>query len=472
MNAATYLLRTRWRVMLLAVFMLLCVLFGGSSRPDNPSLLVVRPFSVLYLIAALALPGVRDWTGLRWPLVLGGAFAATIALQLVPLPPGLWAMLPGHRRFLEAAAALGVAQPWHPISVAPDMTLNSLLELLVPLAVLVGAATLVPERRTDLLPVLLLAMIGSAVLGVGQWAGSSSSPLYLFRYTSRDLPVGFFANRNHQAAFMAMALPLLRAWSVLPSAIVPDWRVRRWVAAAAVVLIVPVTLASGSRSGLVLGIMGAVAALVVAPPNWRAIVERPFSRQRTLVALAVASLGVVVAGSVVYFGRALSITRIGELGQAEADLRIRYLPIIVRITRDFLPFGTGYGTFDAMFRLYEPFWALKPTYFNRAHNDVLELAMTGGVPGLLVLAAAIAFLVVRLRAIRTWRAGWSATVMVRSGIALLVLMFAASLTDYPLRTPAMGMVFAVALIWLALPQDRGPPVEAGNRRRRPAPSSQ
>ncbi|MEG3174284.1 O-antigen ligase family protein [Sphingomonas sp. ZB1N12] len=425
-------------------------------------MLIVRPLAVLYITVILALPRIRYWQGLVWPMALLGAFGAVIAIQLIPLPPSAWSVLPGHARFTEAALALGRPQPWRPISVSPDMTLNALLALLIPLAVLVGAAGIEPRQRTRLIPVLLIAMIVSALFGIAQMAGSASSPLYLYRYTNRDLPVGLFANRNHQAVFLAMAFPLLRAWTVLPSKIFADPRLRGWLAGACALLILPVVLASGSRSGLVLTLVAVCATSVIAPWDLGSILspvdkrskhadaQRTIRRRRLLVAVVITTV-VLVTASVVFFGRALSITRIGQLDQAEADLRIRFLPIVWSITRDFFPFGTGFGTFDPMFRLYEPFWALKPTFFNRAHNDFLELLMTGGLPALLVLIILIGFIVSRLRDVVG--AGWRhrSTVTTKVGIALVMLAFAASLTDYPLRTPGMSMVFALAMVWLASP---------------------
>ena len=104
-----------------------------------------------------------------------------------------------------------------------------------------------------------------------------------------------------------------------------------------------------------------------------------------------------------------------------------------------------------MFRLYEPFWALKPTFFNRAHNDFLELLMTGGLPALLVLITLLGFVMYRMRDVVS--AGWRhrSTITAKVGAAIVILAFAASLTDYPLRTPGMGMVFALAMVWLASP---------------------
>ncbi|MHA0331099.1 O-antigen ligase family protein [Sphingomonas melonis] len=436
----------------ISALVVLCVLFGGSSRADNMSMLVLRPLAVLVTIGALLFSGRRNWQGLSVPLILLGALAAVIAIQLIPLPPALWSALPGHARFLEAAMATGQAQPWRPISVAPDMTLNSLVALVIPLSLLASAALLTPRERVDLLPVLLVLMIASAVLGIAQWAGSENSPLYPYRQSGRYQPLGFFANRNHQAVFLAMALPLLRIWAVLPSGLVHQARTRAWLAGAAALLLSVVVLATGSRSGAVLAALGGAATLIIAPPAWRELLPvGGASRTRILIAAAAAALVAAVIASIAVLGRAVSLTRLYQVGQVEADLRIQFLPIVLRITRDYLPFGSGFGTFDPVFRMYEPLWALKPTYFNHAHNDILELALTGGIPAVLLLIAALIFVVLRARAILTWGCRRLGSAVALTALLLILIAMAASLTDYPLRTPAMTMVVTLACIWLAAP---------------------
>ena len=89
---------------------------GGSSKTFITSLLYVRPVAILCLGALLLLPVHRDWRALRWPAMLLAMFALWMCLQLIPLPPAVWAMLPGRAPFLEASIAIGMPQPWRPRS--------------------------------------------------------------------------------------------------------------------------------------------------------------------------------------------------------------------------------------------------------------------------------------------------------------------------------------------------------------------
>src|SRR5947199_27829 len=58
---------------------------------------------------------------------------AVVAVQLVPLPPSLWAH--GLRaRIADSYALLGQPVPWLPISLTPYSTLNSVLGVIPPVA--------------------------------------------------------------------------------------------------------------------------------------------------------------------------------------------------------------------------------------------------------------------------------------------------------------------------------------------------
>ncbi|MFP3813504.1 hypothetical protein, partial [Bacillus sp. SIMBA_005] len=79
---------------------------------------------------------------------------------------------------------------------------------LVPLAVvlLVGRTS---DQDLRQLPLRLLAFLAvAAVFGVLQLLGGEGAP-YFHRITNVGAAVGFFANRNHHAVFLALYWPLL-----------------------------------------------------------------------------------------------------------------------------------------------------------------------------------------------------------------------------------------------------------------------
>jgi O-antigen ligase len=123
--------------------------------------------------------------------------------------------------------------------------------------------------------------------------------------------------------------------------------------------------------------------------------------------------------------------------------------------RDFMPWGTGLGSFRSVYQLYEKPEDVSNIYVIHAHNDYVELALETGVPGISVM---IAFLVLWARAARrVWRyadAGPYARAASIASAAILVH----SLVDFPLRTAAIGAVFAMCLALLV--ERRAQPVRA------------
>ena len=438
---------------LLTVLLAVCALGGGSSFADVYSLLYVRPIALACLVAALLMPAAADWRAYRMPIVLFGLFALLIVLQLVPLPPSLWTALPGRAPYMEVAALAGIDQPWRPISLTPDLTLNSLVALVVPAAVLAAFVRLRPDQRSAAVLALIVLCGLSAALGVGQFAGGERSPLYWYQRTYKGFPVGFLSNRNHHAVLLALIFPALRVWTLMPT---PNraWRQRRqWLALALGVLILPVILATGSRAGMAVTLLGIIAAFALfpAPRRGRAASAGPdpADRRRRLLRLGVPLALLVLVALTYAFGRAASIDRFLSLSAVDSDQRFAYAPVVLRILADNFPVGTGFGSFDPLFRQYEPEAILKNSFYNHAHNELLELALMAGLPGLLLLGAFVLWWAARMiAALRGPVAADAECRIARLGGAIVAFVLLASLFDYPLRAPLMAAVFTIACCWL------------------------
>lgn len=456
------------RFFVLLGFLLVCLLGGGASRADVLSLFYLRPAAVFCLLILLLSPGDWEFRRFRIPFILLGLFAATMAIQLIPLPPGLWASLPGFSRYTEAAAAAGLAESWHPISLAPDLTLNSLLALLPCLVVLVGFARIREDQRHALLPVLVGFVAADALLSVAQFAGGPESPAYLYDITNSEAPVGFFSNRNHNAVLLALALPMLAVWTATPSPSRQFQRARTWIALAFGLFLLAVILATGSRAGMVAGAVGLIAAFWLAPSfttGW----DRHW---RIAFRVAAAVVLLLLVALTIYADRATSIFRMTDTAQLGGELRIEALPVLTDMVRTFSPQGIGYGAFDPVFRGFEPDSLLSLEYFNHAHNDLLELALTGGVTALLVLLLFVIWWGSRVIRIVTGDRRRTSDRLTRLGGLIVMILLGASLVDYPLRTPLLAVIFTMACCWLTAPRalvtadpDRLAPDERPKRRR-------
>lgn len=437
--------------LLLAAFLTLMLLTGGASRPDTYQLFIVRSGTVMFATALLILPGVievRRFAGLWIAL---GLYAGLMLIQLVPLPPGLWWALPGHAALRPLADAAKVSDIWRPISLVPDLTLNSAVALLPPATVLIGMGRIDPAEWARLVPMVAIGAMLSALFGLLQLLGGPDSPFYLYHFTTRSLPVGLFANRNHAAVFLAISLPLFAWWAgARASGSQRDGdlvSIRLLIAGTMGIATLLSILLTGSRSGTVLGGLAVTASASILLSNM-SIEQRQQWRPWIIAAMIVvlASLAAIALAS----GRAASLARFTEGDGLTTEKRIRALPVLLRMLSDFAPFGIGFGAFEPVFRWYEPADLLMPTYFNRAHNDLLELAISGGVPAVLLM---LGFLVWLIRtAIRGWRRYGVQGVAV-PGACTIGLLFAASLSDYPLRTPVLAVLFTIACTWLCPAED-------------------
>lgn len=443
--------KTRFGLMLALIAA--CFLWGGGSRLDIPGLIILQPLAVVIACAFVLIPGEIRWAAVRVPLLLLAALALNMAIQLIPLPPAVWSALPGHEQLRPFIEAAGAADAWRPLSLTPDLTLASLVGLGVPAAALIGFASLPAEKTQSLLAVLLVAAGLSAVLGLAQLAGGPQSGFYRYAVTNANAAVGLFSNRNHQAVFLVMIWPMLAIWATRRDVDGQHRSVRRWVAWAGAVALVPMVTVTGSRAGLILGLIGmGVGWWLIRAELRRLPNASPSWLRRAAPALVVLAL-LAVVGLAVLLSRAEAIQRMFETSIGE-DMRLAHLPVLFEIAGDFLPFGSGFGSFDPVYRFYEPDELLRPTYLNHAHNDLLELLITGGVTA---LAIALAFVVWTAR--RAWTlkgrlAGSASERFAVLGLAMIVLLLLASLADYPLRTPFHAMLFAFASGWLAAPGTR------------------
>ncbi|MFV3561654.1 hypothetical protein ACNJFJ_21115, partial [Mycobacterium tuberculosis] len=187
-------------------FVLLVLLFGvlwftgGSSRADVPGQIPVQLTSWTVLVIAIILAP-RPARDTRDPFLLLAAIALVPLVQLIPLPPVLWQMLPGHAGLAEAARLTGQHQPWRPIAVIPGSTLNAAFSLATPAAILLLLGAFDEKARAWLPGLIVVLAVATSLVGLMQFSGNRfDQPLIGYRY---DVS-GIFGNRNHFALFLAV----------------------------------------------------------------------------------------------------------------------------------------------------------------------------------------------------------------------------------------------------------------------------
>lgn len=423
-----------------------CFLGGGASRVDVMSLLYLQPLAVICLVALVLTPGAIEWHRIRAPLLMLGGLAAIMVAQLIPLPPPLWAALPGHEPFMEIARGVGADDVWRPISLTPDLTLAALVGLIVPATVLVGFAAIPRTRSYNLLPVLLAGAVLSVLIGLAQVAGGEGSALYLYNVTSRGLPVGLFSNRNHQALLIVMTWPMLAAWAAATTVNRSADYVRRGVALATGLLLLPSLLITGSRAGLAMAPLALLLAFVIWRGHGTLGLSLSAGARKLALGLGLGAIALVIVGAVV-LSRDEAIRRFLELS-FEDESRLQHVPVLLRVLGDFFPLGSGFGSFDPIYRFYEPDDLLDPTYLNHAHNDLLEIVITGGLPALVLLLLFLGWVARCTFAAWRERSAGRGRALAWLGAGMIFFAMSSSIVDYPLRTPLMAALVAVACGWI------------------------
>lgn len=427
-------------------------LIAGGARDDIVSLLLWRPLSMVLLALSVTLCLRTAWEEGRALLIFAGVVVAVPALQLVPLPPAIWTSLPGRELLAAIYRDAGMALPWQPLSVAQARTWNALFSLAAPLALLVAGLSLHEHWQRRLLVVVIFFGFLSGIIGVVQAIGPAKGALYFYRITNNGLSVGLFANRNHQAMFLALLIPLLAANLSFFKGRPDQLLFRRAITIAGGLMLLPLILMTGSRAGLILTFVGIAAGWwVYKSPVARArAADRQADRRVRLVIFALLAVLMLVVTIVVL--RTPAIERLVGTEPA-SELRISALPYVLKAVRDFLPFGSGLGTFVEVYQIYEPNKLISVQYFNHAHNDFVELLLTAGLPGVLLLLGAGLFGLISLRSLHQNRGvgiddpGFSAQVLGRAGFSILTMLALSSAADYPLRVPSLMLLGIMAATW-------------------------
>lgn len=434
------------------------LVLGGGTRGGFLSDAALQLIAIPLLLAALwHLRTVESDPARRRAAAVAIAIALLPLLQLVPIPPSLWASLPGRDVVATTFELLDRAPPWMPLSMTPNATWLSALSVLPPLGVFLGTLLLGPERRRSLSLIVLAAALASVTFGLLQLAQGPASALRLYAHTNPTEAVGFFANRNHFSAFLYAATLFAAAWTVEASMRVGTHPAGERFSTASVVPLVAgftllVALVAGqtmarSRAGLALATVALVGAFLLAIAD----------RRKTSGAGALHLIGGAVAFSALLAVQ-YALYRIMERFEADplVDSRIVFAANTLEAAKTLMPVGSGLGSFVTVYGLFEQTQDVVAPgiYANHAHNDFLELWMETGVLGLLVVAVFVAWLAAKSWSLWRRQPGDIREIdllLARAASIVLWLLLAHSIVDYPLRTGALMAVFAFASALLVIP---------------------
>jgi hypothetical protein len=434
---------------ILAAFIALVFLTGGSSRMDVQSLAILRPVSILICalaVASLKRQQIKDNLSIISVLAL---IVVIPAVHVIPLPPFLSQHLASHRNVIEVESALAMAGIWSPLTVAQVGGWNALSALVSPIAVILLGIQMERSNLNQLLPLVIGLGCVSAILGLLQIVGSAQSSIYLYEITNEGSAVGLFSNRNHSAIFIALLFPLLAAYAAIGSEVAVQSKGRKIQATAVAIVLVPLVLVTGSRMGLLLSIAGMLAAALL---YRQSIVADADTRGRSKIAIQMPliAIGTVLIGLMLLtflYSRAVAIDRIFQ-PSGIYDQRADFWLASIDLMWKYMPFGSGSGSYAEIYKIVEPEYFLDWSYLNQAHNDWMQTMVTLGAPAAaLIFTGICGFL---YRSVNLWRTeanSQPSAILARTASIMIAILAVASIGDYPLRTPAMLCLSAVLGLW-------------------------
>ncbi|MBH9538432.1 O-antigen ligase family protein [Novosphingopyxis sp. YJ-S2-01] len=422
------------RHLVVPTYLLACLLLGGASAAGYT-------VNLLLQLAAIPIIGWALWTlaqtgiptAIRAPLALWALLVLIALVQLIPLPPSIWTLLPGRGSVVEGYRLLEMPLPWLPLSLAPGNSLASLLWLLPAFAIFLATVVLGAFRGRGVAIVVVAVTLVSVALGALQVVSGGSA--YIYEITNYGAAVGFFANSNHNATLLLVSIPFLAA---LQKALLKRHRsprnvsaIRLMISGAYAVILVGL-LINASLAGIGLGVPITLVTWLVFGK------QRPIFRRLALGITAIGTVAAILTIVIGPFGNNL----FGKQGDQANFSRQTSFSRTLDAAGDYLPVGSGVGTFQSIYRTQEPLSTVTPFYMNHAHSDWIELLLETGLPG---IALAVLFLIwwsVRARAV--WGADEREPFAQAAIIAGTAIMLH-SMVDYPLRTAALSAVFALCV---------------------------
>jgi O-antigen ligase len=195
-----------------------------------------------------------------------------------------------------------------------------------------------------------------------------------------------------------------------------------------------------------------LAGLGLALPVFAASLLMILSRKRALPRWPIALIALLAIGSVVIafsapFGNNLTSAE----AQASDESRYTSFTRTLEASKDYMPVGSGIGSFQAIYRTHEDPAEVTRFFMNHVHSDLIELILETGVPGVLLILLFLYWW--SRRTISIWRAE-EPDYFARAATIASAAIIAHSLVDYPLRTAGISALFAMCCALMAEPRAR------------------
>lgn len=378
----------------------LALLIGGGAGSGLITDTIIQAAVLIAASIVLTSPGGEKIPS--FAIAFAGLVVFSGAIQLVPLPssflepfrPQSWSGMSGSEvRYFE------------PVSLDVGRTIESILFGITALMFTLSVMRLRIEQVYALLPFFFVGVACNGLAGALQY--SRRENVAIEGILPFSITAGAFANVNHFSTLMYMSIPLIVFLGRQKPA-------RAFMAVLAILLLL---LAAGSRAGVLIGLAVSVLSLAVL-----------FARSRL-------SLAFVLSAATVGFIYILGVSTKIDLENIDPEFgRREFARTTWEGIEEVWLTGVGYGNFERAYQIYEQPSMIFSSYVNHAHNDYLELVFEGGALAALIIAAYFFLLGSRIPALRN-------SPFQKAALLSIIFVLIHSLVDYPLRTLALALPF-------------------------------
>ncbi len=431
---------------LLVIMLVFAPLFRAGNLP-LPLLILESLGLCLFVLLLFRQSAIEELTSGQ--MMFMSALMLLPLVSLLPVQWQWWLQLPGRAGFAPIYENIGFNAAEHPISIVPHLSEAALWALIPPLAVFAGTINQPRSHIMKLLYLMLAMAAFQSLLSLMQFGGGLGNALLIDNEYHMKVAAGTYLNRDHLAGFLEMVFPVILA---LLAATVGKhhfdahkgsrWRKRMdflttlkghqaSVYGILAVLVILALVFTRSRAGVGLTMIGLLLVLM--------IFARRLGGGSTLGTYG--SILAVIMVLTIEIGLAPILDRFSV--DPVEDLRFTIYSTALKGVLDFMPLGSGAGTFPDVYPYYQP--SDLGLFINRAHNDYLEWIFNAGLPALVLIV--LGFAMVALGWYRLWIPGkWRTFRYVQAGAGVgVLLMLLHTLVDFNLHKPANAIYFAFLL---------------------------
>lgn len=418
-----------------------------THRAPNLSLALIFALTLTLTIPVVK-GGALQWVSLTWVFFagLGALILATLSMKTsAKAEPGLLAVSTIGKKTLLVILAL--FQFWvlcHYLLFAADKS-ASLEQLLIGLGMFFflciwSVAVYHPKALNHLYTALILSALIQSLYGLAIYLSGTNLLLWMPKLYYLDRPTGFFVNANHFAAYVTLAIILCLSHKLshptTRKAVGPfKWIDELYSPRNVTLALLCMTLIASKSLGAILS-LAAVLAVMAIKQIWE-------HENRKTVLLSGFIMSLIAGVFFLSLDYALIEQEIAGLAHT-FNRRAELSAAAFTMWQDHWVLGVGGGSFYSQFSPYRTL-EIGNSYYNYAHNDILQFWIEYGVLGVLILSSLL-WVAMRdnLRVLKTSKSGIRAT-FAHASIYSTLAVAIHSLVDFPLHIPGFSVCYLTVI---------------------------